>query len=79
MTDLRDWAEMIITRLFPARTPSESEIKAVLPALTAIRAEAAATERDELIAALRGVVRVADRRTDEFDRARAALAKADKP
>lgn len=30
-------------------------------------------ERDELIEALKGVVAVADRKTDEFDRARAVL------
>lgn len=33
-------------------------------------------ERDELLEALIGVVRVADRATDEFDAARAAIAKA---
>jgi hypothetical protein len=31
---------------------------------------------DDLLAALQGVVRVADRRTDEFDAAHAAIAKA---
>lgn len=34
-----------------------------------------AKERDELLLALRGVVRVADRKTVEFDAARAAIAK----
>jgi hypothetical protein len=38
--------------------------------------ERAEAIRDELIAALEGVIRVADRKTDEFDAARAALAKA---
>ena len=32
---------------------------------------------DELVAALKGVIRVADRKTDEFDAARAAIAKAE--
>ena len=32
---------------------------------------------DELAAALKGVIRVADRKTDEFDAARAAIAKAE--
>lgn len=32
-------------------------------------------QRDELAAALRGVIEVADRKTDVFDRAKAALAK----
>lgn len=31
---------------------------------------------EDLVAALEGVIRVADRATDEFDKARAALAKA---
>lgn len=34
-------------------------------------------QRDELLAALKGVVRVADRKTAEFDAARAAIAKAE--
>ena len=34
-------------------------------------------QRDELLAALRGVVRIADRQTVEFDAARAAIAKAE--
>lgn len=34
-------------------------------------------QRDELLAALKGVVRVADRATVEFDAARAAIAKAE--
>jgi ribose 5-phosphate isomerase len=34
-------------------------------------------ERDELLTALKGVVRVADRKTVEFDAARAAIAKAE--
>lgn len=34
-------------------------------------------ECDELLTALKGVVRVADRKTDEFDAARAAIAKAE--
>jgi DNA-binding CsgD family transcriptional regulator len=45
---------------------------------------AAAAEHDrlrdlnvELVAALKGVIRVADRATDEFDAARAAIAKAE--
>ena len=38
--------------------------------------ERAEAIRDELVAALEGVIRVADRKTDEFDAARAALAKA---
>lgn len=33
----------------------------------------------ELLAALKGVLRVADRQTDEFDAARAAIAKATAP
>ena len=32
---------------------------------------------DELVAALKGVIRVADRKTEEFDTARAAIAKAE--
>lgn len=35
------------------------------------------TQRSELLAALKGVVRVADRATVEFDAARAAIAKAE--
>ena len=34
-----------------------------------------AAERDEMLEALKGVVRVADRKTDEFDAARATIAK----
>lgn len=34
-----------------------------------------AAQRNELVKALEGVIRVADRKTDEFDAARAALAK----
>jgi hypothetical protein len=34
-------------------------------------------QRDELLAALKGVVKVADRQTDEFNAARAAIAKAE--
>ena len=33
-------------------------------------------QRDDLLEALRGVLRIADRKTDEFDAARAAIAKA---
>lgn len=36
-----------------------------------------ATALDELLEALKGVVRIADRKTVEFDAARAAIAKAD--
>ena len=36
-----------------------------------------AAQRQELLAALKGVVRVADRKTPEFDAARAAIAKAE--
>lgn len=39
--------------------------------------EGAADPRAELLAALRGVVRIADRQTPEFDAARAAIAKAE--
>lgn len=39
--------------------------------------EAVEAHRDALLAALKGVIRVADRKTDEFDAARAAIAKAE--
>ncbi len=38
--------------------------------------EAAASQRDELLAALEAVVAIADRKTDVFDQAHAAIAKA---
>ena len=44
----------------------------------AVRETAAeAAQRHELLAVLKGVVRVADRKTAEFDAARAAIAKAE--
>ena len=48
-------------------------------AFAARKVAEAAAARDELIAALRGVLKEADRRTDAFARARAALAKAETP
>lgn len=41
-----------------------------------IRKDVADAEKAELLEALEAVVRVADRKTDEFDQARAAIAKA---
>jgi len=41
------------------------------------RFDALQAQRDEMLAALKGVVRVADRATVEFDAARAAIAKAE--
>lgn len=41
----------------------------------ALLIETLVAQRDELAALLRGVIAVSDRKTDEYDRARAALAK----
>lgn len=41
------------------------------------RMSAVEAQRDALLEALKGVLRVADRKTDEFDAARAAIAKAE--
>ena len=54
-------------------------IAELLGAFAARKVAEAVAERDELIAALRGVLKEADRRTDAFDRAHAALARAEAP
>lgn len=41
------------------------------------RLSAVEAQRDALLEALKGVLRVADRKTDEFDAARAAITKAE--
>jgi hypothetical protein len=68
----------------------EARAKAIRDEVAALKAERDAqlaiygevidnlqSQVDELVAALKGVIRVADRKTDEFDAARAAIAKAE--
>ena len=68
----------------------EARAKAIRDEVAALKAERDAqlaiydevidnlqSQVDELAAALKGVIRVADRKTDEFDAARAAIAKAE--
>ena len=43
----------------------------------ALKIAAVEAQRDALLEALKGVLRVADRKTDEFDAARAAIKKAE--
>ena len=60
--------------------PEVAALKAELDAQLAIYDKAIdnlQSQVDELVAALKGVIRVADRKTEEFDTARAAIAKAE--
>ena len=53
------------------------ELAAAVLEAAAVEIRRLRAQRDALLEALKGVLRVADRKTDEFDAARAAIAKAE--